>query len=198
MAKNWLPEELINVWLVVREFGTVSREAHNRIFSLLINMVFMLCGCGVGYSLSLSAQDKVLDSIISFCGIIIGFVITAMLFSGRNPAADKLRYEQAKVYALKTKYILLSQTQTLIAFLFCVGFCLLTIMIKNSRVNLLDSLLLFSLAMGYFSLGVYRTIFLPFQIYDVHSFALDSLVLEKEEQAKDKVKNIMDGFKEVQ
>ncbi|KFB16731.1 hypothetical protein C5L41_04410 [Pseudomonas aeruginosa] len=121
-----------------------------------------------------------------------------MLFSGRNPAADKLRYEQAKVYALKTKYILLSQTQTLIAFLFCVGFCLLTIMIKNSRVNLLDSLLLFSLAMGYFSLGVYRTIFLPFQIYDVHSFALDSLVLEKEEQAKDKVKNIMDGFKEVQ
>ncbi|MDE5498217.1 hypothetical protein FG879_20290 [Pseudomonas sp. 4B] len=196
MAKNWIPEELVNVWLVVNEFGAVSREAKNQFVSLLVNFVFMLCGGAVGYFLSISAQDKVLDSLVGFCGIIIGFVITAMLFSGRNPAADKLKYEQARVYTLKTKFILLSQTQTLIAFLFCAGFCLLAIMVKNSRVGFFDSLMLFSLAMAYFSLGVYRTVFLPFQIYDVHSFALDSLILEKKEQASERAKSIMQGFKE--
>ncbi len=195
MASKWLPEEVVNVILVVRQFGVVSRAATNHIFSLVLNLVFLLGGASVGYMLSIQAQDKILDSLLSFCAIVIGFVITAMLFSGRNQSADKLALEQARVYALKTRYILVSQTQTLIAFLFCVGFCLFAIMCKSSKLSLADSQVAFAFAMGYFSLGVYRTIFLPFQIYDVHSFALDSLILEKEEQAKNNVKNVMDGFK---
>ena len=197
MSNKWLPEEIANLVLVIRQFGVVSRAATNHVFSLLLNLVFMLGGGAVGYMLSVQAQDKILDSLLSFCGIIIGFVITAMLFSGRNQSADKLGLEQARVYALKTRYILVSQTQTLIAFLFCVGFCLFAIMAKSSKVSSVDSQIAFAFAMGYFSLGVYRTVFLPFQIYDVHSFALDSLILEKEEQAKINVKSVMDGFKPV-
>lgn len=197
MARKWLPEEVVNLVLVIRQFGVVSKAATNHVCSLALNLVFFAVGGVVGYMLSVSAQDKILDSLLSFCGIIIGFVITAMLFSGRNQSADKLGLEQARVYALKTKYILVSQTQTLIAFLFCVGFSLFAIMCKNSKLSSVDSQLVFALAMGYFSLGVYRTIFLPFQIYDVHSFALESLVLEKEEQAKLNVKTVMDGFKPI-
>ncbi|MEX5545229.1 hypothetical protein Q1J68_06405 [Pseudomonas pergaminensis] len=197
MSRKWLPEEIVNLGLVVRQFGVVSKAATNHVCSLIINFLFLVGGGAVGYMLSVSAQDKILDSLLSFCGIIIGFVITAMLFSGRNQSADKLGLEQARVYALKTRYILVSQTQTLIAFLFCVGFSLFAIMCKNSKLSSVDSQLVFALAMGYFSLGVYRTIFLPFQIYDVHSFALDSLILEKEEQAKLKAKGVMDGFKSV-
>jgi len=197
MARKWLPEEIVNLVLVIRQFGVVSKAATNHICSLALNLAFFAIGGVVGYMLSVSAQDKILDSLLSFCGIIIGFVITAMLFSGRNQSADKLELEQARVYALKTKYILVSQTQTLIAFLFCVGFSLFAIMCKNSKLSSVDTQLVFALAMGYFSLGVYRTVFLPFQIYDVHSFALESLILEKEEQARLNVKTVMDGFKPI-
>lgn len=197
MSRKWVPEEIVNVVLVLRQFGVVSRAATNHVCSLVLNLVFLVAGGAVGYMLSIDAQDKILDSLLSFCAIVIGFVITAMLFSGRNQSADKLGLEQARVYALKTKYILVSQTQTLIAFLFCVGFSLFAIMCKNSKLSSVDSQLVFALAMGYFSLGVYRTIFLPFQIYDVHSFALESLILEKEEQAKLNVKNVIEGFKPV-
>lgn len=197
MASKWLPEEVANVILVIRQFGVVSKAATNHVLSLLLNLVFLLGGAAVGYSLSVAAQDKILDSLLSFCGIVIGFVIMVMLFSGRNPSADKLRLEQAKVYALKTRYILLSQTQTLVAFLFCAGFCLFTIMSKNSKLSVIDSQILFAIAMGYFSVGVYRAVFLPFQIYDVHSFALDSLILEKEEQVRASSKDVTEGFKPV-
>lgn len=194
LLKKGTPEELQNVALVVGEFRIISKEARNNFFSLLFNMFFWGTGCAVGYFLSEGAQDKILDSILGFCAIIIGFVITAMLFSGRSQAADKLKIEQARVYVLKTKYILLSQTQTLVAFLLCVVFCLLAIIIKNSKLSSLDALIIFSIAMAYFSLGVYRTIFLPFQIYDVHSFSLDSLLLEKDEAAKDEAKKVTSGF----
>lgn len=197
MPKQWLPVEIGNVVLVVKQFGLVSREASDRLYSLFVNLAFFVVGAVVGYMLNFPAQDKILDSLISFCGIIIGFVITAMLFSGRNQSADKLKLEQAKVYALKTKYILLSQTQTLIAYLFCVGFCLLAIMVKTSKLSSVDSVVVFSFAMGFFLLGVYRTIFLPFQIYDVHAFSLDSLIREKEDQEKVSAKAVVEGFKPV-
>lgn len=195
MLKRITPEELQNVVLVVGEFGAVSKVARNGCFSLLFNMFFWVAGFVVGYVLSKGSQDKILDSMLSFCAIIIGFVITAMLFSGRSQAADKLRLDQVKIYVVKTKYILLSQTQTLIAFLLCVFFCLLAIIVKNSKLSSVDGLVMFSVAMAYFSLGVYRVVFLPFQIYDVHSFSLDSLLIEKDEQARKEAKKIADGFK---
>lgn len=195
LLKRITPEELQNVALVVGEFGAVSKVARNGYFSLLFNMFFWVAGFVVGYVLSKGSQDKILDSMLSFCAIIIGFVITAMLFSGRSQAADKLRLDQVKIYVVKTKYILLSQTQTLIAFLLCVFFCLLAIIVKNSKLSSVDGLVMFSIAMAYFSLGVYRVVFLPFQIYDVHSFSLDSLLIEKDEQTRKEAKKIADGFK---
>lgn len=195
LLKKITPEELQNVALVIGEFAVISRVARNSFFSLVFNMFFWGAGFVVGYVLSKGSQDKILDSMLSFCAIIIGFVITAMLFSGRSQAADKLRLDQVKIYVVKTKYILLSQTQTLVAFLLCVFFCLLAIIVKNSKLSSVDGLVMFSIAMAYFSLGVYRVVFLPFQIYDVHSFSLDSLLIEKDEQTRSEAKKIADGFK---
>lgn len=195
MAKIILPTEVNNILLVLKQFRIVSRLATDNTYSLAVNLVFFCMGGALGFSLNSSAHIDIVESLISFCSIIIGFVITAMLFSGRNQAADKLRLAQARDYATKTKFILLSQTQTLIAFLFCVGFSLLTIMTKSSGTSMLDSFMVFALAIGFFSLGVYRVIFLPFQIYDVHAFALDSLILEKEDQERSKVSSIAEGFK---
>lgn len=195
LPKNVIPEELHNAALVVREFGEVSKAASNNLYSLLFNAAFLLGGFLCGYFISDAVREKVTDSIVGFCAIVIGFVITAMLFSGRNQSADRLHLDQAKIYAVKTRFILLSQTQTLIAYLFCAGFCVLSTMLNGVDQSLLDSPTVFALALGYFLLGVYRTMFLPFQIYDVHSFALDSLLREKEEQAKKAIIDVAKGFK---
>lgn len=197
MAKSWLPEEITNLKLVIEQFVVISRTASNHRISLFVNIIFLLGGSATGYFLSVPAQDKILDSLVAFCGIMIGFVITAMLFSGKNQSADSLELDQAKLYALKTKFILLSQTQTLVAFIICVGFCLFAIISKTSQLSIFDNKIIFALAIGYFCLGLYRTLFLPFQIYDVHSFALDTLIKDKEKQATQKVATIRDGFNQV-
>lgn len=49
--------------------------------------------------ISFDAIDKdLLESISTFCGVMIGFVITSMLFSGRSEHADGLSLEQARAY----------------------------------------------------------------------------------------------------
>lgn len=172
----------------------MAKRASNHCLALILNFLFLLSGSTMGYFLSSKAQDKILDSILAFCAIVIGFVITAMLFSGRSQAAEHLSLEQAKTYVIKTKYILLSQIFTLISYLFCIAFTLLSIVIKNAEISFISSKILFCLSIGYFILGVYRILFLPFQIYDVHDFSLNSLIKEKEKSARAEAKSIVSGF----
>ncbi|MEB0294156.1 hypothetical protein, partial [Pseudomonas sp. 10S4] len=94
----------------------------------------------IGACLSLLFSDFVdeglLNALISFSGVIIGFVIMSMFFSGRSQFVAKLTYEQTLRYVLKTKYILMSQLNTLFSFLICVIFCLLTMLAIKTKLPL--------------------------------------------------------------
>lgn len=48
---------------------------------------------------------------------------------------------------------------------------------------LLSQKILAATAISFLSMSIYRTVLLPFQIYDVHSFSLDSLLEEKRSEA---------------
>lgn len=197
MSRKWLPEEIGNLFEAIGKIGLISRMARNHSRAMAINLFFLSTGFIIGYFLAPQAQDKITDSLLTFCGIMVGFIINAMLFSGRSPAADRLETEQANLYATKIRHILLSQIQTLISYFFCLTMCLIFIIIKNSKITSIDSLIFFSMATGFFSLGTYRMLFLPFQIYEIHDFALDALLKEKEKQDQERTEKAIAGFKPV-
>ncbi|MNN72238.1 hypothetical protein D3C81_1882540 [compost metagenome] len=103
-----------------------------------------------------------------------------------------MTYEQTLLYAHKTRYMLMSQINTLFAFLMCLLFCVLAMVAIKVNLKIgngfLDKTVPVVLASGFFALGCYRVLLLPFQIYDVHSFALDNLVAETEEKVVGNVK----------
>jgi hypothetical protein len=178
-----LPEEVRNVQVVNNELADVARSAQSNSVYLIFNSVVFI----IGSCLSLFGTDFIdeglLNAVIAFSGLIFGFVITAMLFSGRGQYLGKLTYEQTLRYVLKVKYILLSQINTLFAFLMCLAFCLLTMVAIKVKTSLDKDAAAF-FAAGFFFLGCYRTLILPFQIYDIHSFALNNLIEDSAEEVR--------------
>lgn len=181
-----IPEEVRNAKLVSDELGEVARTGSSNVAYLFWNVSVMVIGGVLGYFSSSFVDDNLLNAIIAFAGVIIGFVITAMLFSGRSQYLTKMTYEQTILYAHKTKYMLMSQINTLFSFLMCLLFSVLTmISIKSGYLSAQVALIF---ASAFFTLGCYRILLLPFQIYDVHSFALDNLIADSEESTANDVK----------
>jgi len=178
-----LPEELRNAQAVNRELASVARASRSNTIYLAFNS-FVFC---VGASLTLFGtkfvDEGLLNAVIAFSGVIIGFVITSMLFSGRSQFLGKLTLEQAQRYVLKVKYILMSQMNTLFAFLMCLVFSLLSMLAIKTNLTISKDVAVFFSA-GFFFLGCYRMLILPFQIYDIHAFALNNLIEDSAEEVK--------------
>lgn len=190
-----LPEELRNVQLVNRELADVARASQSNPVYLAFNMAVFFLGACLSLLCSDFVDEGLLNAIIAFSGVIFGFVITAMLFSGRSQYVGKLTYEQTLLYVLKTKYILMSQINTLFAFLMCLVFCLLTMLAVKTKL-LLDKDIAVFLASGFFFLGCYRMLILPFQIYDIHSFALNNLIDDSAEEVRSGVRAASEARRE--
>jgi len=182
-----IPEEVRNAKLVSDELEDVARSASSNAAYVGWNFIILALGGILGLLGSSFVDDNLLNAIIAFDGVIIGFVITSMLFSGRSQYLTKLTHEQTLRYVHKTRYMLMSQINTLFAFLMCLLFCVLSMVAMKS--GALDKSISIVLSAGFFTLGCYRVILLPFQIYDVHSFALDNLLAESESNVASSVKN---------
>ncbi|UWS68394.1 hypothetical protein [Pseudomonas mosselii] len=185
-----IPEEVRNAKLVRDELADVAKSGASNGVYLAWNLAVLVIGGALGYFGSGFVDDNLLNAVIAFDGVIMGFVITAMLFSGRSQFVSKMSYEQTALYAHKTRYMLMSQMNTLFSFLMCLLFCVLTMVASKAKAQgLLPSsvvTVLVVMSSAFFALGCYRVLLLPFQIYDVHSFALSNLVADsKEDVSKD-------------
>jgi hypothetical protein len=172
-----IPEEVRNANLVSKELGKVALSGSSNQAYIWWNLLVLTLGTVAGYLSSSFVDDNLLNAVIAFDGVIMGFVITAMLFSGRSQYLSKMSYEQTVLYAHKTKYMLMSQINTLFSFLVCLLFSVLSMVALKSG-GFFSKNVLVALSAGYFFLGCYRVLLLPFQIYDVHSLALDNLVAD--------------------
>lgn len=183
-----IPEELRNAKKVNDALATIANTSKSNRAYLLWNFSIFIVGAALGGYFGRFVDDGFLNSIITFDGVIIGFVITAMLFSGRSQFVSKMTLEQTKIYAARTKYMLMSQINTLFSFLCCLGFSLLALLAAKTDL-MLDRTILVSMVSGYFILGCYRMMLLPFQIYDIHAFALDNLIHDSAIEARAKTKS---------
>lgn len=182
-----IPEELQNALDANKELGLVASLSENHIPTLLLNGGVMISGYFIGLLVHAAIDSDVISAMLTFCGIVIGFVITSMLFSGRNEYVERLTLEQTQKYCLKIKYMLLSQSNTLFAYIFCSGFLVISLILIKLNINS-HSKYFVALAMSYLTLGAYRTLVLPYQIYEVHSFALQSIADEATERSQSEIK----------
>ncbi|MCW2290915.1 hypothetical protein M2262_000965 [Pseudomonas sp. BIGb0408] len=174
-----IPEEVRNAKQISDELKAVANSASSNKAYVGWNFIILVLGGIAGLFGYQFIDDSLLNASIAFSGIIIGFTITSMLFSGRSQYLTKLTYEQTILYAHKTRYMLMSQINTLFAFLMCLLFCMLSMVSMKS--GILEKSVVIAAASGFLTLGCYRILLLPFQIYEVHSFALDNLVAESKE-----------------
>lgn len=188
-----IPEEVRNAKLVRNELADVAKSGASNGVYLAWNLAVLAFGGVLGYFGSGFVDDNLLNAVIAFDGVIMGFVITAMLFSGRSQFVSKMSYEQTALYAHKTRYMLMSQINTLFAFLMCLLFCVLTMIASKAVIKAVvpESVLIILVVMSsaFFALGCYRILLLPFQIYDVHSFALSNLVADSKEEVSRNVRS---------
>ena len=184
-----IPEEVRNAKLVRDELaGVASSGARNWVY-LAWNLLILMVGGILGFFGAPFVDDNLLNAVIAFDGVIMGFVITAMLFSGRSQFVTKMTYEQTVLYAHKTRYMLMSQINTLFAFLMCLLFCLLTMVLMKAKAEILTVSISVVMSSAFFTLGCYRVLLLPFQIYDVHSFALNNLIVDSKAEVADTVRS---------
>lgn len=175
-----IPEEIRNAKLANEDLTRVAAVSTSHRSFLVFNFLVMFVGACSGFFLRGLVDKDILETLITFSGVIVGFVITAMLFSGRSAFAVGLNLQQVKVYRVKTKYMLLSQANTLFAFIFCLAFCVATLFALKLEASMTAGIFT-ATGFAFLFLGGYRTLLLPYQIYEVHSFSLDNLVDETAE-----------------
>lgn len=149
-----------------------------------------LVGGLIGYFLSCAATDQtqlegvrqVVTGILTFVAVLAGFMVTLMLFTGRTEGAKSLSVDDAPIYVEKVTYLLFSQALTLAIHLFCGLFCIAWLMLQSVDVDPVVSQVTLVVTFGLLALSMLRALLLPFQIYEVHHFELDSVVVEKREQ----------------
>lgn len=127
---------------------------------------------------------SVMVAVMTLASVLAGFIVTLMLFTGRSTGAESLRVDDVGDYVLKVKYLLFSQVYTLIVHLLVVVGCVFWMVADLASSEWFWPRVALSLTSGLFLLSLIRTLLLPFQIYEIHEFELDSVLLEKQRQAQ--------------
>lgn len=127
---------------------------------------------------------KIAATLSTLASVFSGFIVTLMLFTGRGAGASSLAYEKACTYAQKIKYLLFSQLQTLVSYL-------VVMLVSFSELLLSPGITTSKFYIGTLSacvlIAATRTILIPFQIYEIHEFELDSIVEEKKKLLDDRL-----------
>lgn len=136
----------------------------------------LLCGTTDGAT---STAMSIMSAILAFGGLVVGFVVTLMLFTGRFEVRASFSYELVKAYAGRTRYLLSSQAMTLFSGLIM---SLLTVAWMIFRAANIDALGLRSIGIalgGFLFVTLLRVLLLPIQIYELHDAWLADIVNEK-------------------
>jgi len=140
---------------------------------------------------ALTQTDKasmlaVAAGVLAFAAILVGFVVTLMLFTGRIELPSSAQVEVVAGFADRTRYLLYSQAVTLFAATILSALVILfCIMVAAGSERL--SLLCIGLAIGGFtSMCLFRACLLPLQIYEIHVAGLQMLIDKAQDELSKK------------
>lgn len=191
-VRDWLlPDEVQSAAAAGSEMlRVVSQTSHFWLKQTIAAVIPLGVGALAGYWLSegvvsstqLVAIKDIMMGIMTFISVLAGFMVTLMLFTGRSGGAKLLTVDQAPLYVEKITYLLFSQAVTLAVHISCILGCLAWLIVQSHGEGTVLGQWLFVATIGLLLLSMFRTLLLPFQIYEVHHFELMAMIEEKNEE----------------
>lgn len=193
LLKQLIPDE----WLAALDsrkslIEVSSSTSYGKTKQFISIFIPALIGAILGYYILDYIDQNFVSSVMNAAGILAGFVITLMLFTGRVFGTESLDYESAVIYQDKITYLLWSQLTTFFSLLITVGTSILWAIVSNDVGK--DSsnfwpYIVNIILISFMTLSALRTFLLPFQIYELHKFSLDQLVKQKRDEVNSSVQS---------
>jgi hypothetical protein len=131
----------------------------------------------------------IMAAVLAFGGLLVGFVVTLMLFTGRLENTARLSYEQVVAYVARLKYLLASQAMTLFSALILSLLTMVWMVLYGIKAPALSMVIVGVTLFGFAGVCLVRVFLLPMQIFELHEESLDSAVEAKLEETNAKYDN---------
>jgi len=182
--RDYFPDEWLAAFEASSNLKKTAKKTPHAVFKLFIGVLFPFLGGSIAaFFLQLRVSENFVVGAITTIGILLGFSMSLMLFTGRGSGAESLNYDEAKVYRDKIIYLLWSQSLTLISYTMTLALGIILLLIGVDKVSLAETIAL-SMFIGALILCFVRTAMLPYQLIDMHTFNLKMLVETKQKQLK--------------
>lgn len=168
--------------------GVGSRTLFGLVLPVAVGVGLSYLAQPLGTVVNEAKLEPVVRSVLTVAGILCGFLIALMIFTGKAENTQSLSLEQMRDYVGKAKYLLFAQTLTLFNHLVVVLFCLAWQFAPESASEPILRLLF-----GFLVLSFLRTAILPFQIFELHEAGLDGLIEQKRIEGNKRAKEIADS-----
>jgi hypothetical protein len=197
---NFLAEQLPSEWAtwgdVAGEMGRFRspdrrEKVRNRLFSVLIFALGAIPGALASpavVELSEGALGAIFGGVLAFCGLLVGFLVTLMLFTGRLGAVQSLSFEDLRSYGSRLRYLLVSQAVTLAFAMICAVLCISYLIVYFLGAPLLLHSVNLAMLLGFLMLCLARSALLPIQIFELHDAHLHDELSAKAEDNNKKYK----------
>lgn len=141
-----------------------------------------LLGSAFSVIVNPSVSGDFVTAAITTLGIMAGFVMSLMLFTGRISGADSLSFEEAIEFRRRVLYLLWSQNITLAVYALTLLLGVVWFLFVSTGVESVSGGVITALFLGGLTTCFLRSALLPYQLYDMHSFSLRMLVDSKEKE----------------
>lgn len=129
-----------------------------------------------------SLAMNVMAGLLAFGGLVVGFVVTLMLFTGRVDVRPSLSYEILDAYVRRIKYLLASQAMTLFASLVMSSLTVAWMVMRSIGMSSMSLVIVGAVLSGFVLVVLSRVFLLPIQIYELHEAWLGDVLDEKREE----------------
>lgn len=176
-----LPAEWSSSLSIVAEMAEsrAPREAE-KLRNRAVSILLFACGAVPGgliapnvSDLSEGAVTAIFGGVVAFAGLLVGFLVTLMLFTGRLGSTAALTVEELRSYGSRLRYLLVSQAVTLAFAMAAAVLALAFLVVHFAVAPLIVRCAILALAGGTLLTCMVRSLLLPMQIYELHDAHLN-------------------------
>lgn len=171
-----------------RAAGPVSESYPRSLITFLLPFVLgaipgwlLMPKLSVATDAEASLAMNVMAGLLAFGGLVVGFVVTLMLFTGRIDVRPNLSYELLSAYVLRVKYLLASQAMTLFASLVMSSLVVAWMIMRSIGMSSISLVIVGAVLSGFVFVVIFRVFLLPIQIYELHEAWLEDVLNEKKD-----------------
>lgn len=189
--RDYIPDEWQSAAAAARDIRELVSRTTHAWFKVVV-------GVGVPYAVGISLAILVVPAVsgdfvtaaIAVLGILSGFLMSLMLFTGRLAGSEALTFEQAQQFRDKVLYLLWSESVTLLNYVMTLGLAALWYIATGSGAGSIP-FIVEVLFLGGLFVSVLRSAALPYQVIEMHAFSLNALVDSKRREREERLRQEM-------